>query len=465
MDVVQVASAPARRRDPYDVLWDLLTSIWLAIAIIIALAATALVGTLLIQPAQTVDPRLLSDPAEHQAFLAFAKARYGFLAGLLAPPWLRESTVLAMDGVGLFDVFNAPWFRALLLVLAANVSVCTMDRLEPVWRTLRAPLVRRSAYHYETARSRRALGPVDADRARVVLEAHGYRVHVAREGDAAYLHGDRNAWARFGTLATHLALLILLLSGAAGALFGFRIDLAIPNGGSLPVFSVGNTNNITVRNEGFAASFREDGSPADFFSDLVLVRNGREVARQRVRVNEPLRYAELSFHQASFGPAVDVELRDARTGGVVLSEVVRFFDTLDRVPVDVRPIPGRGEQLVLALPPRERPFLAAQVLRGESAVGIGTLEPGESRQLGDYVLAFRAPTQYTVIRVVRNSGEPLLWLASGLFLGGLASTFYWPRRRVWLRLRPTDAALTGVADRTFDLEGELDTLARELRQP
>ncbi len=138
MDVVQVTSlaVPARRRDLYDVIWDLLTSIWLAIGIIIALAATALVGSLLIQPVQTVDPRLLSDPSQHAAFLEFAKQRYGFLAGALAPAWLRGETVSTMDVLGLFDVFNAPWFRLLLLVLAANVAVCTINRLEPVWRTL-----------------------------------------------------------------------------------------------------------------------------------------------------------------------------------------------------------------------------------------------------------------------------------------------------------------------------------------
>ncbi len=459
MDVVQVAS----RRDPYDAVWDLLTSIWLAIAIIIALAATALVGSLLIQPVQTVDPRLLSDPAQHQAFLAFAKARYGFLAGVTAPAALRDATVGAMDAVGLFDVFNAPWFRVLLLVLAANVTVCTIDRLEPVWRTLRRPLVRRSDYHFVAARSRRAFGPVPLEQVASVLRARGYTVRAERAGETTYVHGDRNALARAGTLASHLALLILIVSGAVGALFGFREDLSIPDGGSLPVFPVGATNNVTVRNEGFVATFRDDGTPADFYSDLALVRNGREVARQRVRVNDPLRYADLSFHQASFGPAVDVEVRDAATGNVVLSEAVRFFDTLEGVPVDVRPIGGSGERLFLALPPRDRPFLAAQVLKGEAPLGIGTFEPGESKRLGDYTLSFRGMTRYTVIRVVRNAGEPLLWTASALFLCGLLVTFYRPRSRVWLRLREDGAALTGIADRTFDLETELDTLVASLR--
>lgn len=463
MDVVQVIAAPAHRRDAYDLVWDLLTSVRFAIVLILLLTVAALIGSLLIQPVQTVDPRLITDPTQHQAFLDFARQRYGFLAGPLAPAWLRTATVDAMDGVGLFDVFNAPPFRAVLLVLAASVTMCTLNRLEPVWRTIAKPLVRRDPRHYESARARRALPAIPAEAVRSALRRRGYRVYEERAGDATYLLGDKNAWARFGTLATHTALLIILVSGAVGTLFGFREDLAIVNGSSLPVFPVGTVNNVTVRNEAFVAAFREDGTPADFYSDLVLVQNGREVARQRVRVNDPLRYGSLSFHQSSFGPAAAVEVRDARTGALILSDTVRFFDQVEGVPVELMAIPGRRESLLLALPPRAAPLLAAQVLDNATPLGIGTVDEGKTSRIADYEVRFGGVTRYTVIRVARNAGEGLLWLASGLFLGGLLATFWWPRRRVWARVRSQDVVLTGTADRTFDLESELDTLHAELR--
>ncbi len=466
MDVVQVGAAAyagPRRRDLYDIIWDALTSVRVAIAMIIALVAAAFVGSLLIQPVQTVDPRLLSDPAQHAAFLEFARRRYGFLAGLLAPHALRDATVSAMDALGLFDVFNAPWFRALLVVLAASVTMCTLNRLEPVWRTLRHPIVRRSDRYYETARARRAMPAVSEPRLRAELRASRYRLYEERAGDGLYLLADRNAWARAGTLASHTALLILILSGAIGTLFGFRVDLAIANGSSLPVYPVGATSNVTVRNDGFVATFRDDGSPADYYSDLALVQNGAEVARQRVRVNEPLRFGDLRFHQSSFGPAADVEVRDAATGNVVVSQVVRFFEAVDRVPVDTSVLPGKNDQLFLALPPRATPFLAAQVLRGDALAGVATVEPGQTQRIGDYLVTFRGLTQYTVIRVVRNSGELLLWLAAALFIGGILATFWFPRRRLWIRSTSAGVVLTGVADRTFDLEGELDRLVVTLR--
>jgi cytochrome c biogenesis protein len=454
----------SRRRDIYDVIWDAFTSMGLAIGIIVVLAVAAFVGTLLLQPAQTVDPNLLIDPERRGSFLAFARERYGFLAGPLAPPWLRDLTVQTLDGLGLFDIFNAAWFRVLLLVLACNVTMCTVQRLEPVWRTLREPVVRRAASHYERARRRVVEGPVQAAAVERTLRSSRYRVYREVDGDGTtHIHGDRNGWARFGTIATHLALLILMISGAIGTLFGFRADLAIPNGSSLPVFPVGTTNNITVRNEGFVATFRDDGSPSDFYSDLVLVQGGREVARQRVRVNDPLRYAGLKFHQSSFGPSADVEVRDATTGAVIISEAVRFFDAIEGVPADVRAIPNRPEQLFLALPPRETPFLAVQILQGDFfPLGIATVEPGQTIRVAGYEVTFRGADQYTVIRVARNTGENLLWLASGLFLVGLASTFYWPRRRVWARVDAQGTVITASAYRTVDVDAELDKLKAEL---
>lgn len=462
VDVVQVAAAP-RQRDLYDAAWDLFTSVKIAIAIIVLLAAFTLVGTLLIQPVQTVDERLLTDPSQRLAFLEFAQLRYGFLAGALAPPELRDLTVGLMYLIGLFDVFNAPWFRALLVVLAVSVIMCTLNRLEPVWRTLRQPIVRRDPLHYESARNRRVLAALDPATAARALRAWRYRVLVQRDPDGtAYLLGDRHAWARLGTLASHSALLLLILSGAVGSLFNFRVDIAIPDLGSKPVFGVGTVNNITVRSERFVATFREDGTPSDFYTDVVLIQNGGEVKRHRVRVNDPLRYGGLTFHQLSFGKAVDLEIRDARSGHVLLSEVVPFVDEIGGVPFEFRQIPNRDERLFLALPPRDTPFLALQLLRGDAPVANATLEVGDEARVGDYQLVFRRPTQYTVIRVARNSGEALLWVAAALFIGGVLATFWWPRRRVWLRLRASDTVLTGTADRTFDIESELDRLAKEL---
>ena len=55
-------------------------------------------------------------------------------------------------------------------------------------------------------------------------------------------------------------------------------------------------------------------APKDYVTDLVLSVDGREVARQDVRVNDPLRYDGVMFHQAHFGIAAVMEIRTPPAG-------------------------------------------------------------------------------------------------------------------------------------------------------
>jgi cytochrome c biogenesis protein ResB len=61
--------------------------------------------------------------------------------------------------------------------------------------------------------------------------------------------------------------------------------------------------------------------------------------------------------------------------------------------------------------------------------------------------------------VVRSDpGQPLIWLAFGLLIVGLALTFYFPRRRAWARIADDRIALAFLADRYVDQERELGQL-------
>ena len=60
-------------------------------------------------------------------------------------------------------------------------------------------------------------------------------------------------------------------------------------------------------------SFDEMTSDAwvDFLTDLSVYRNGEEVARKTIRVNDPLEGDGFRFHQSTFGPIASLEIRDA----------------------------------------------------------------------------------------------------------------------------------------------------------
>src|SRR3989337_3301579 len=92
-------------------IWNLLMSIRLAIWIIILLAVTSIIGTVVQQ----------NQPPE--------KYRQVY------EDWAYN----LMDRINLFDVYHSWWFLLLLCLFTLTLTCCTIDRLPRVIRTVRKP--------------------------------------------------------------------------------------------------------------------------------------------------------------------------------------------------------------------------------------------------------------------------------------------------------------------------------------
>jgi cytochrome c biogenesis protein len=95
-----------------------------------------------------------------------------------------------------------------------------------------------------------------------------------------------------------------------------------------------------------------------------------------------------------------------------------------------------------------------------SALGQG--ETARMDALGISV-TFRSVSAYTILIAKQDPGAYLVWLAFAALIGGLAITFYLPRRRIWARLR-ADGRLdvVGRADRHVDFNRELGRIVDRL---
>src|SRR5262249_42563285 len=63
-----------------------------------------------------------------------------------------------------------------------------------------------------------------------------------------------------------------------------------------------------------------DGTPKKWWSDLVIVRNGQDVSRKRILVNDPMDYGGIRIFQSSFGSSGNplefvLTVRDPSTTG------------------------------------------------------------------------------------------------------------------------------------------------------
>ena len=74
-------------------------------------------------------------------------------------------------------------------------------------------------------------------------------------------------------------------------------------------------------------------------TDLSVFQGGREIARKDIRVNDPLEVQGFVFHQNTFGPSVDLTIRDP-AGQLVWTGPMLLDDTVGDFPSGFTTIPG-----------------------------------------------------------------------------------------------------------------------------
>ena len=87
------------------------------------------------------------------------------------------------------------------------------------------------------------------------------------------------------------------------------------------------------------------------------------------------------------------------------------------------------------------------------------LSPGEPVAVGNYEYTFGGRREFAGITVRRDPGSVFIWIATGLFLLGLALTFYTPRRRLWGKIDSGQAAFRGLGGRQLAIEREIREVA------
>jgi cytochrome c biogenesis protein len=454
--------------------WRLLTDVRFAVLLIALLALSGLVGIFVRQfPVTQAD-----DPARYAAELAATRVVWEGIAPLGLP--VGPVLVDLFDAVGLFSVFSSPWFLVLMTVLVIAIVCCTIDRTPRLWRTAHDVRVVQPAAFFDPARGQRVelvapgaeaatLGAVQA----AFRTRHFRRQRTAEVDGAKFVYGDRNQYQKLATLLTHAGLVLFLAGGALTVASGFETIVFVGEGQSAPVRPIGTADNLLLKVNDFDAPRRADGSFADYATDLAVYRDGEEVARKVIRVNDPLAVDGYVFHQNTFGPTADLLIRDAG-GALVWDGPLLLDDEIAGRPQGFMTIPGSDVGLVAVLNQGAdgSPQLVLQ--------GVGPAEgaSGENPTLflvtvplavttdpevtGGHSIEWSGVGSWTGLVVKSDPGQAVIWLAFGCLIGGLVLTFYFPRRRVWARLADGRLGIAFLADPHVDREREFGLLVEAL---
>jgi len=447
-------------------LWRLLTSVDFAVVQIIFLGLLAAIGMTIRQ----LPDFAFRSASDYAAEMNRIHALYDPLFG--------TAGVGALERLGVFQMFRSPWFSAGLLVLVISIVVCTLDRIPRLWRGVSdVRVVQPEPFYDPRLPDRAAMRDVPADGVLAAIRRRGFRVREAvGEDGTRHVYGDRNQYTKLATLLTHLGLILFLAAAAVSARLGDEQGLVVAEGESLTVQPIGTPGLLLVKNLGFEAPGMETGAPTDFTTDLAVYRDGQEIARKTIRVNDPLAIAGYTFHQNGFGAAPHVVIRDT-SGRALWDAPVPLVDAAAGSPYGQLAVPGRdvgldlllrtgsdGVGILLVVPyrvvgvnadgtPDAETFTPLALARGET---------GQSPGL-DFTIGLEAFTEYTLLIAKHDPGQGLVWIAFGLLIAGITITFYLPRRRVWTRIAP-DGRVNVVwrSDRYVNVEREFGRLLDDL---
>jgi cytochrome c biogenesis protein len=305
--------------------WRQLTSMRIALILLFLLALASVPGSML--PQEGVDP---------------AGVQQYFTAHPGLAPWLNH--------LGLFNVFAAPWFAAIYLLLFASLVGCVVPRtfrLAGSARTLPPRAPRNLARLPLSAEYTTALAPARAaDLAATVLAGRGFRLRRPDGAEAgpggSWVSAEKGYLREAGNLLFHLSLLGVLVSVALGGLFGYKADRLLVQGdtfadtqSALDVFHPGrfvtaaDLGPFSITLNQFTAAYitsgAQAGQPVAFHAQVSYTTQPGGAARSYdLQVNRPLSVDGAKVYLIGHGYAPVFKVTDAR-GQVVYDQATPFI--------------------------------------------------------------------------------------------------------------------------------------------
>jgi cytochrome c biogenesis protein len=474
---------PGQRLAPLRKAWRQLTSMRTALLLLFLLALAAVPGAFL--PQRGLNPvRVEEYFAQHPS---------------LAP---------VLDRLSLFDVYAAPWFAAVYLLLFVSLVGCLVPRIRLHARALRADPPKAPANLGRLPASDRWSTDLDGEAALEVATRtlRGWRVVRRDAGAGTAVSAEKGYLRETGNLLFHVSLVGLLLGVALGGLLGFQGSVLVVEGKAFSStvalyddirpgrrFAPEDLVPFGFRLEEFRAEYDDEGRALAFSADIGWTPDaGDPDAPQSpytLRVNHPLTVDAARLYLIGHGYAPHVRLVDA-AGEVAfdapvpcLPQDVNFLSTcVVKVP------DGSGEQYAFegvftpstvqdpqtgrvtsVHPQPDLPGLTLVAYTGDLGLGAGgtqsvyrlenrsrlepvddgrpqLLEPGGSWQLPDgATLTWVDTPEWITVQVTQDPGKRLALLASVGMVGGLLLSLFVRRRRLWVRVTPAAAEAAAPA--------------------
>lgn len=316
MSVNSPTAGKGESLSPLSALWAWLNSLPIAIAVMAVMTLLAAVGTIIPQWHMLQG----DDLTKAQVYIEkFGQAKYDLI-----------------NMLGLNRIYFTGYFFLLMLWLAVSAIACNVTRFKRTFGLWVSPPVERPVKGLLASKHTSVFEGTDTAHAAELaqhLKEQGFRVrHLSREGMEA-IYADKGFWKKWGLLALHFSLIVLLFGAVYGSTYGVGGLIQLKDG-EQTVLRLDPTENkydwikpvlkrltpevfdldqgkfrIDYDKNLFLPSDFSAESPEvqeyyryfvrDFVSTLKATHRGRS-KQQEVKVNHPLELDGLTLYQSSY---------------------------------------------------------------------------------------------------------------------------------------------------------------------
>jgi len=422
-------------------IWDFFCSLKLTLFLLISLALTSIIGTIL--PQGQLPPEYVAQ--------------------------ISQTKLQIYSKLGFFDMYHSWWFVALLCIFSINLICCSIKRLPHVFKFVSQPqLVLGESMRNSFSQKKEINSSTSTENLKngisAFLSSNFSSPTVTEHNDEIHLFAQKASWCRLGVYVVHTSILVIFVGAIIGTLFGYKGAVNIMEGTSVNAIESRSGKQIPLGFdllcEKFAVEFYKTGAPKEFRSTLTVLENGKPVlgySKVKVIVNDPLTYKGITFYQSSYGQATEGSSHTftltPRTGGMT-----EKFSATEGQPITFKngvkfKLIESAQEVRQFMPEFSGPAARVEVsYPGKSPQTFIVLKnyPELNAQRGDDIIFGYEGTDarmYTGLQVAKDPGVWTVWLGSTLMVIGLYIAFFMSHKRIWVVISKGRAQMYGNASK------------------
>ncbi|BAQ64166.1 cytochrome c biogenesis protein [Geminocystis sp. NIES-3709] len=327
--------------------------------------------------------------------------------------------------IGLNHVYTTWWYLGILVLFGSSLIACTFRRQLPALKTTQIWQFYNKPRQFNKLALSAEITTESLGKINSILGDKGYKVY---QNDNS-LYGQKGISGKIGPIIVHVGMIVILFGAIWGAFTGFFAQEMIQSGETFTIqnfleagkfTNLNNAQSFDVKVNNFWIKYTPDGSVDQFYSDLsVLNKQGKELDRKTIFVNQPLRYNGITFYQTNWGiSAVQIQLNNSPIFQLPMAELTnerkgRIWGTW----IPTKPDLSEGISLIT------KDLQGTMFLYDMSGKLISAVRPNMPVEVNGVTLKVLNLVGSTGLQIKADPGVPLVYLGFALLMIGVVMSY------------------------------------------